>query len=146
MSKMSMANLKKVQSKRELKRIRYFSEDFKRSKVKELEENITTPTEISKVYGCSVSAVYLWIYKYSNHLKKGTRQVVEMDSDTKKIEKLKQKIRELERIVGQKQLQIDFQDKLIELTNKEVGFDVKKKFGSKLSFGSGSTEQDTVGE
>jgi len=43
----------------------------------------------------------------------------------------------LEQIIGQKQLLIDFQEKLLELASDEVGFDLKKKYGSKLKVGSG---------
>lgn len=141
-----MANLKKLQSKRKIRSHRYFSEDFKKSKVKEIEDNISTVSEIQRTYDVSQTSIYRWIYKYSNHLKKGTIQVVEMDSDTRKIEKLKQKVRELERIVGQKQIQLDFQDKLIEIAGEEFGVDLKKKFGSKPSHGSGSTGKNINGE
>jgi hypothetical protein len=50
---------------------------------------------------------------------------------------LKERLRELEQIIGQKQLLIDFQEKLLELASDEVGFDLKKKYGSKLKVGSG---------
>lgn len=141
-----MANLRKVQSKRKIRTQRKFSEEFKRSKVKEIEDNVSTVSEIMRTYDVSHTSVYRWVYKYSNHLKKGTIQVVEMDSDTRKIEKLKQKVRELERIVGQKQIQLDFQDKLIEIAGEELGIDLKKKFGSERSSGSGSTGETTDGK
>jgi hypothetical protein len=41
--------------------------------------------------------------------------------------------------VGQKQLQIDFQLKMIELAEKPYGVDNKKKFGDAPSSGSGKT-------
>lgn len=141
-----MANLKKLQSKRKIRSHRCFSEDFKRSKVKEIEDNISTVSEIQRTYDVSKTSIYRWIYRYSNHLKKGTIQVVEMDSDTRKIEKLKQKVRELERIIGQKQIQLDFQDKLIEIAGEEFGVDLKKKFGSEPSYGSGNTGENTDGK
>ena len=59
-------------------------------------------------------------------MKKETVQVVKMDSDTRKIEKLKQKVSKPEHIVGQKQIQQDYQDKLIEIAGEEFGIDLIK--------------------
>jgi len=120
---------------------RYFSESFKRQKVSEIENNLSTVSEISRTYQVSTTAVYKWLYKYSNHRKQGVKQVIEMDSDTKKILALKQKIKELEQTIGQKQVQLDFHQKLVELASEEAGYDIKKKFGSKPLSGSGKTDQ-----
>ncbi|MCK4288745.1 MAG: transposase, partial [Bacteroidales bacterium] len=87
---------------------RYFSEDFKRKKVREIERNITSIAEVCREYQVSNTAVYKWIYKYSNMRKKGVKQVVEARSDTRKIQQLKEQLKELERVIGQKQLLIDF--------------------------------------
>ena len=122
---------------------RYFSESFKRGKVSEIERNLTTVSEISKEYQVSTRAVYKWIYKYSTHLKKGIKQVIEMDSDTRKIKELKEKIKELERVIGQKEIDLIFHKKMVEIASEEVGFDIKKKYGSKPSSGSGTTDQHT---
>ena len=122
---------------------RYFSEAFKKAKVKEIEKNITTVSEISREYEVAPASVYKWIYKYSQHRKKGVKQVIEMKSDTKKLQLLKEKIRDLERAVGQKQLEIDYLGKLIELGSEEVGVDIKKKYGSKPLSGFGLTEENT---
>jgi len=75
--------------------------------------------------------------------KKGVRQVVEIESDTRKLIGLNEKIRELEQIIGQKQVLLDFHEKMIELAEQEYRVDIKKKFGSKLSAGSGKTETHT---
>jgi hypothetical protein len=74
---------------------------------------------------------------------KGVRQVVEIESDTRKLIGLNEKIRELERIIGQKQVLLDFHEKMIELAEQEYRVDIKKKFGSRLSAGSGKTETHT---
>jgi len=59
--------------------------------------------------------------------KKPERLIVESDSDTKKLLELKKRVAELERIVGQKQIMIDFKDKMIELAEEHYKFDIKKK-------------------
>jgi len=120
---------------------RYFSEDFKKSKVRELEKNISSISDICKTYSVSRTSVYKWIYKYSSMAKKQVKQVVEAKSDTLKIKALEDRIRELERVVGQKQLLIEFKDKMIEIAESTYGVDIKKKVGSKLSSGTIPTGQ-----
>lgn len=122
---------------------RYFSEDFKRKKVSELDRNLIGISDLCREYQVSNTAVYKWIYKYSVMRKKGLKQVVETKSDSKKLQELRAQIRELERIVGEKQIKLDFQDKMIELTEQEYKIDIKKKFSGKPSSGTGFTDQST---
>jgi transposase-like protein len=122
---------------------RFFSEEFKKDKVRELERNISSVSDICKTYSVSRTSVYRWIYKYSVMAKKQVKQVVEAKSDTQKIKALKERIKELERIVGQKQLLIEFKDKMIEIAEATYGVDIKKKVGSRLSSGTTSTEKNT---
>ena len=122
---------------------RYFSEEFRRKKVREIERNISTISEICREYQVSNTAVYKWLHKYSTMRKKGIKQVVEAKSDTRKLQQLKDQLKEMERIIGQKQLLIDFQQKVIELTEQEYKIDIKKKFGNKPSYGTGTTENNT---
>ena len=118
---------------------RYFSEPFKRKKVSEIERNLSSVAEISREYQVSRAAIYKWIYKYSRHLKEGTKQVIEMKSDTRKIQALNEKVKELEQLLGQKQVELEFHKKMVDIASEEVGFDIKKKYGSKRSTGSGTT-------
>ncbi len=122
---------------------RYFSDDFKRKKVRELERNITSIPDICRTYSVSRTSVYRWIYKYSVMAKKQVKQVVESKSDTQKIQALEARIKELERTVGQKQLLLEFKDKMIEIAEDTYGVDIKKKVGSKLSSGTTSTGKST---
>lgn len=66
-------------------------------------------------------------------------------SDSQKIKDLQAKIKELEQLVGQKQIQLEFKDKMIEIAEEMYRVDIKKKLGSKLSSGLGKTEKDTPG-
>jgi len=138
-----MATIKKFTQSTQERQNRYFSEEFKKQKVREIERNLCRVSDISKEYEVTRTAVYKWIYKYSAMRKKGIRQVIETESDTKKIESLREHIKELERVLGQKQLLIDFQSKVIELTEEEYQIDIKKKFGGKPCSGSGTTEAGT---
>jgi transposase-like protein len=117
------------------KRIRNFSEVFKREKVRMLEERRVTVRQLSRIYEVSETAIYQWVRKYSTLISKSERIVVEKESEGAKTLELLQKLGELERAVGQKQLQIDYLEKVIELGSEEVGFDIKKKFASGQSLG-----------
>lgn len=70
------------------------------------------------------------------------RTVIEEESVSTKLEGLKSKIKELESVIGQKQMKIDFQEKMIEFAEKEYSVDIKKKFGSKRSYGIGKNDPD----
>ncbi|MRS04421.1 transposase [bacterium] len=122
---------------------RHFSEDFKRSKVRELEKRITSIADISRTYEVNRASVYKWIYKYSAMAKKQVKVVVEAKSDTQRIKALEERIKELERIVGQKQLLLEFKDKMIEIAEQTYGVDIKKKLSSKLSPGTTTTGGNT---
>ncbi|MDI9877789.1 transposase, partial [Flectobacillus sp. LFS242W] len=62
------------------------------------------------------------------HYKKGTKMIVQQDSEEAKTQELLKKVAELERILGQKQMEIDYQSKLIEIASKELDIDLKKSF------------------
>jgi len=138
-----MARIDNTNLERKFRQSRVFSESFKKAKVREYEQNLTTVSEISREYKVSRSAIYKWIYRYSCNLSKSTKLIVEMKSDTRKIKELKKKIKELERIVGQKQMLLDFKDLMIDIAEKEYKVDIKKKLGSKLSSNSGTIDENT---
>ena len=139
-----MATLQDLKSKANLRVTRYFSEEFKKKKVYELDKKITTIGQVCKEYEVSSTAVYKWIYKYSLMRKKGLKMVVESQSDTVKLKALKEHIAELEKLLGQKQFVIDFLEKQMEIASEQYGIDLKKKLSGKPSPGSGNTEQSTA--
>ena len=122
---------------------RYFSEAIKQKIVKDLEKNLVSVMEVCRTYQVSRTSVYRWIYKYSVMAKKKHKQVVEPKSDARKIKALQDRIKELERIIGQKQIKIDFNEKMIEIAEQRYNIDIKKKFGSKPSSGTDTTEKST---
>jgi transposase-like protein len=118
---------------------RVFSEDLKRKKVREWEQKLTSVCELSREYQVSRSAIYKWIDQYSAMRKQKVKMVVEAESDTQRIVALKKQVEELERLVGQKQVLLEFQGKMIDLAEEHYGVDIKKKFGSAPSSGSANT-------
>jgi hypothetical protein len=56
---------------------------------------------------------------------------VESESDTQRIKELQAKIADLERLLGQKEVQLTYQEKLIEIAEQTYGVDIKKNSDSK---------------
>ena len=136
---------KENKSKLKIKVVRNFSEEFKRAKIKELEQKQITIPKLVTLYGISRTSVYNWLCQYSVHYKQGTRLVVELESESKKTERLLKRVCELEQVIGQKQLEIDFLNKLIEVSSDELSVDIKKNFITKHSNGSELIETNTTG-
>ena len=130
-----------MKKKVNLNKRRIFSESFKKERVKEYETGQLAVLEISRLYGIAFQTIYLWIYKYSSYNKKNLRIVEHKDSHIYRLKQLQERIKELERIVGQKQINIDYLEKMIEIAKRDMGFDIKKNFDSSQSSGSGKTEE-----
>lgn len=126
------------------RRCRYFSEDFKKKRVKELEKNLVRVSDICKTYGVSHVSVYRWLYTYSAMAKRQVRQVVEAKSDTRRIQMLEARIKELEQNVGQKQIMIEFLNKMIDIAEEKLSVDIKKNSGLQPYSGSGNSGVNTL--
>lgn len=136
--------MKQNKRKLEVRTNRTFSEEFKKNKVKELIGKQVTVSQLSRLYGVTRTAVYKWLYRYSADYERRSTLVVQMESESYKTERLQQRVAELERTIGQKQLEIDFLNKLMELASDEIGYDVKKNFSLKLSNGTESDAKNTT--
>jgi transposase-like protein len=118
---------------------RKFTEDFKRKLVKEFEQGTMSVYQMSKLYNIATTQIYDWIYKFSIFNEKGSRIVEMKDSQTTKLKELEQRIKELEQNVGQKQIKIEFLEKMIDLAKQEFNIDIKKNFATPQSNGSKKT-------
>jgi len=126
-----------------VRKLRFFSEEFKKAKVDDLVNKRISAKEICELYGISRQSVYNWLYRYSPHHERRTKQVVEMESEAKRTKLLLHRVAELEGAIGRKQLKIDYLEKLIEIAGKEIGYDLKKTFAQSSSNGSDPTEAST---
>lgn len=139
-----MANRETFKMSTSERRSRHFSESFKKEKVREIESGRTKVSEICKQYEVSSVSVYRWLAKFGSMKNKKERLIVETDSDTRELLALKKKVAELERIIGQKQILIDFKDKMIELAEETYGVDIKKKFSTKPSDTTGTIGKNST--
>ncbi len=128
-------NLRKIKSKR------VFSEELKLQAVKEYEKGSMTALELSKFYEVGERTIYDWLYKFSKFQKKSIRIVEMTKSSTKKIKDLETRIKELERAVGVKQMNIDFLEKMMDIAKDEYNIDIKKNSYTPQSTGSVTTKK-----
>jgi transposase-like protein len=111
----------------ETKYNRSFSEEFRKTKVKEITSGHLKVGDMCRLYDISRTTVYKWLYLYSE-VEKGVKTVIQMESEATKTKLLQQRLAEMERVVGQKQLEIDYLNVCLEVASKEVGYDLKKKY------------------
>ncbi len=109
---------------------RTFSEAFKRERVSEIERGMLRVREASRLYDVSATTVYRWIRRYSTSLQPQVRVVVELESEQHRTRMLLDRVAELERIIGQKQLAIDVLQEYLAMAEEELGPDWKKKVDS----------------
>ena len=138
-----MATRKQFKMSRLERQSRSFSDSFKIQKVRELEVGKTKVSELCKQYEVSATSIYRWLNKFGTMTNKKERLIIETDSDTKQLLELKRQLANLEQIIGQKQIIIDFKDKMIDLAEQTYGVDIKKKFSTQHSNTSGNTENNT---
>ena len=125
------------------RRQRRFSDNFKKEKVKDVEIGLSKISDSCKQYEVTSTNVYRWISKFGSMKHKQERIIVESQSDTKELLALKNRVAELERIVGQKQILLDFKDKMIEIAEETYHVDIKKRFSTRPSDTTGSTEKSS---
>jgi transposase-like protein len=125
---------------RSIKKQRRYSEDFKRRIVKDFESGRYSVMELERLHGVTNNSIYKWIYKYSTFSEKGYRIVEMKQSSQKKVKELQARIKELESMVGRKQIKIDYLEKMIELAKDELAIDIKKNYNTPQSAGSKITK------
>ena len=118
-----------------------YSEEFKRELVSVYEKGKFSVPQLQRLYGISHSTIYRWIYKLSTFNEKGFRVIEMKVSTTQRLKELEQKVKELEQAVGQKQIKIDYLEKMIDIAKDDFNIDIKKNFATPPSSGSGLTRK-----
>jgi transposase len=120
--------MKEISLTLEERKRRHFSESFKRKKVQEIESGQTKIADLCRQYDTVRGTVYRWLNKYGNMKTKKERLIIETESDTKQLIALKKEIAQLKMIIGEKQILLEFKDKMIEIAEDHYGVEIKKKF------------------
>lgn len=119
-----------------LKRYRSYSEEFKRTLVGEYESGQQSVLELGRLYGIHISVIYKWIHQFSSYSSKGYILVEKSKSSQSRLKALETQLQQLEQAVGQKQLRIEYLEKLIDLAEQEYGLDLKKNSSTRFFSGS----------
>lgn len=122
------------------KQLRY-TDEFKRELVSAYEAGTYSVLQLEKLYGVNNVTIYKWIHKLSTFNEKGFRVIEMKESSIDKLKQLEQKIKELEQIVGQKQIKIDYLEKMIDIAKDDLHIDIKKNYNTPQSTGSGIIEK-----
>jgi transposase-like protein len=128
-------------SGKRLKKSREYSEEFKRKLVSEYERGESTVRELSGRYQIAFQVIYRWIKRYSLYQQSGYILVEKSQSKTEALKVAESKIRDLEQLLGRKQVEVEYLNKVIELASGELGVDLKKKCSFKSSSGFDQTSQ-----
>ncbi len=91
---------------------------FQRQLVADFESGQYNVPQLECLHGIGNRTIYNWIYKFSTFNEKGYRIVEMKDSSSKKV-------KELEQAVGQKQIMIDYLEKMMEIAKQEFEIDIK---------------------
>lgn len=106
---------------------RVFDLSLKIKLVKQIEKGELRVMDVSRIYRVNRSAVYKWLKKYSELYGNNNQVIVESKSLSKKNKEQSDRIIELERALGQKQMRIDYLEKLVETASDRIGEDIEKK-------------------
>lgn len=130
--------------KKKLRSQVYYSEAFRRQRVLDIEQGLISVTEVHRIYGVSISTVYDWLHRYSTTCTHQHRQVIELESEEHKTLALLERVAELERVIGQKQLHIDILEHVLKQAEAQLGPEWKKKHsGQPSSSSSKAASTDT---
>lgn len=106
---------------------RVFDLELKIKLVKQIEKGELRVMDVSRIYRVNRSAVYKWLKKYSELYGNNNQVIVESKSLSKKNKEQFERIKELERALGQKQMRIDYLEKLVDTASDRIGEDIEKK-------------------
>jgi transposase len=119
-----------------IRKKRVYSKEFKEELVGLFEQGKFSVLQLGRLYKVQVGVIYQWIYRYSTLNEKGCRIVEMKQSSTSKLKELEQRVKQLEQMLGQKQIKIEFLEKLIDRAQQEYQIDLKKNSSTPRSAGS----------
>lgn len=132
--------MSKTNVKLSLRPRRIFSDKLKKKIVIDIEQAKVSVAGVCREYSVSQPTVYRWLRKFSTYLHSSITLVMQMDSEQYKSKELEKRVAELEAVIGRKQLEIDYLNKLIEIAGADLGKDLKKNINMPASVGTGKTK------
>ena len=108
------------------KRKRRFSEEFRRRYALLVEKGEYTIPEVCRKLDVHYDTVKNWVIKFGKEPYPQTKWIITED-EINKIRKQEKEIDNLKKIIGEQQIKILLQDKLIEIAKEKLGPDFEKK-------------------
>lgn len=123
-----MENFAQICKMSTIKTRRIYSEGFKKSKVEQIEKGEITALQLSKMLGLqSSSTIYEWIKKYSKR-SLNEKVVIETESDYLRFVELEKQTAQMEQMIGQQQIKLQFYEELIAQIRAHYGEDPVELF------------------
>jgi len=107
---------------------RVFSDSFKKDKARLYETGKMSVPQMARLYDVSETSLYKWIDKFRT-TPGSHRVVVETDSDYLQLLEMQKRVEGMERLIGNQQIQLDYQKSVIEAASEHYDEDIEKKFG-----------------
>lgn len=110
----------------EERRRRRFSETFRKEQVALIESGELTVMDVSKQYEVKAQNVRAWLKKFG---KKELPKTIMVTSSTEynRIKNLEEEIRNLKELVGEQQVKLTVQEKILKKAEEKLGKDFEKK-------------------
>jgi transposase-like protein len=110
----------------EERRLRRFSEDFRKEQVRIIEAGELTISEVSRVYEVKRDSVRKWVLKYGT--KPAPQQfVLHTSGDVNRIKDLEGQVKQLQELIGRLHVEMVYKNELLELAKEALGPDFEKK-------------------
>lgn len=123
------------------RRSRSFSEPLRAHIVEKIKKRELSVSQSSRLWGISLTTLYKWLHQ--SGVPKNTRQVMELDSEGLRLKQMESRIAELEQALGRKQMELDFVNKMVDLSEEHFKIDIRKKGSTSHSSGSGNTDRSS---
>lgn len=110
----------------EERRRRRFSEPFRKEQVRLIESGEITILEVSKLYEVKTNSVRLWLKKFGT--KEHYPQILVTDgSEYNRIKTLEKEIKSLKEVIGDQQVKLIIQEKILKQVEEKLGKGFEKK-------------------
>lgn len=111
------------------RRMRRFSEEFKREQVKLIESGGRSIAEVSRLYEVKTQNVRQWVKKF------GARPlpefvIIQTQEEVNRIKELEREVGKLKGIIGDLHVELLYKNELISLAKEKLGSDFEKKIKS----------------
>ena len=111
---------------------RFFAPELRQAIVAEIDAGLSK-AEAGRKYQVSQTSLFKWIQVYSPHYKARIVTIVEDISQTNRVKDLERQLHNTHAALGRKDCELVYYQKLFEVAEKELGYDLKKILETKLS-------------